>query len=154
MFKRKIAINATPFVPKAHTPFQWAAMAPVKTLRARQGRLKRALAKHQVPVDADSAQWAEVQAVLARGDRRLAQVLLDAKDGSIQAFHNALSANGLAAQEFVDARDSGAFQPWDVVEAGVKSSYFLTEQRLAQSGRAGYRCPSPSAECEVCGVCV
>ena len=154
LFKRKIAINATPFVPKAHTPFQWAAMAPVKTLRARQGRLKRALAKHQVPVDADSAQWAEVQAVLARGDRRLAQVLLDAKDGSIQAFHNALSANGLAAQEFVGARDSGAFQPWDVVEAGVKSSYFLTEQRLAQSGRAGYRCPSPSAECEVCGVCV
>ena len=153
LFKRNIAINATPFVPKAHTPFQWAAMAPVKTLQARQSRLKRALAKHHVPVDADSAQWAEVQAVLARGDRRLAQVLLDTKDGSITAFHDALAANQLTAQEFAGERDTAAFQPWDVVDIGVRSSYFLTEERSAQSGRAGYRCPPPSVECEVCGVC-
>ena len=70
IFRRNIAINATPYVPKPHTPFQWEAFAPVKTLQARQSMLKRALAQHNVAVDADSPQWAEVQAVLARGDRR------------------------------------------------------------------------------------
>ncbi len=42
IFRRNIAINATPFVPKAHTPFQWMAMTPAKTLQARQKSLQRA----------------------------------------------------------------------------------------------------------------
>ena len=42
IFRRNIAINATPFVPKAHTPFQWMAMTPAKTLQARQKTLQRA----------------------------------------------------------------------------------------------------------------
>ena len=49
-FKRRIAINATPFVPKAHTPFQWEGMTPVTTLRARQKRVYQALARHGVEV--------------------------------------------------------------------------------------------------------
>ena len=32
IFRRNVAINATPFTPKAHTPFQWTAMTPAKTL--------------------------------------------------------------------------------------------------------------------------
>ncbi len=35
-FKRRIAINATPFVPKAHTPFQWEAMTASDVIRRRQ----------------------------------------------------------------------------------------------------------------------
>ena len=77
IFRRNIAINATPFVPKAHTPFQWMAMTAAKTFQARQKSLRRALARHGVEVSADSPEWAEVQGVLARGDRRLAPVLLD-----------------------------------------------------------------------------
>lgn len=77
IFRRNVTINATPFVPKAHTPFQWMAMTPAKTLQARQAFLKRSLTRQAVTVSADSPEWAEVQAVLARGDRRLAPVLLD-----------------------------------------------------------------------------
>ena len=64
VFRRNIAINATPFVPKAHTPFQWMAVMPAKTLQARQNTLKRPLAKHSVELSADSPEWAEAQAVL------------------------------------------------------------------------------------------
>jgi hypothetical protein len=72
-FKRRIAINATPFVPKAHTPFQWEGMTDSDTLRGRQRTIHKALARHGVDVRADSPDWAEVQAVLSRGDRRLGQ---------------------------------------------------------------------------------
>ena len=42
-FKRRIAINATPFVPKAHTPFQWVAMDPVEEIeRMRSAALVKA----------------------------------------------------------------------------------------------------------------
>ena len=53
LFKRNITINATPFVPKAHTPFQWMAMTPAKTLQARQKTLHGARG-HGIEVSADS----------------------------------------------------------------------------------------------------
>ncbi len=132
VFRRKVAINATPYVPKPQTPFQWVAMTPAKTLQARQNTLKQALARHEIAVDADSPQWAEVQGVLARGDRRLAAVLADAEWNALlggpltmRGFHAALARHGLRAEEFLAARTppgrggAGEAQPWDVVEGGV-----------------------------------
>ncbi len=104
IFRRNIAINATPFVPKAHTPFQWMAMTPAKTLQARQGTLRQALARHGVEVSADSPEWAEVQAVLARGDRRLASVLLDVPRPTARSFREAMARQGLSAEEYLGER--------------------------------------------------
>ena len=155
IFKRNLAINATPFVPKPHTPFQWQAQASVKTLQARQTALKRHLGRHGVAVDADSPQWAEVQGVLARGDRRLAWPLLDlAGRPTVRDFHASLARHGLTAAEFVAARDAGSFQPWEIVDPGVSTSYLLREDRLAGAGRPGHRCPPNTAPCRACGVCV
>ncbi len=153
VFRRNIAINATPFVPKAHTPFQWTALAPARTLAERQRALKRGLAKHGVTVDADSPEWAEVQAVLARGDRRLAPVLLDMERVTIRNFHEALARHGLSAAEFTGERTPGAFQPWDVIESGVTPNYLRHELRLAERERSGHRCPPGAVECLACGVC-
>ena len=155
LFRRNVAINATPFVPKSHTPFQWAAMTPAKTLQARQAMLKRSLARHEVAVDADSPQWAEVQGVLARGDRRLAPVLLDlAGRPTIREFHASLARHGLSAAEFLGERDPVAFQPWEIVDTGVKLSYLRYEDRRAGAERASHRCPPGAVGCQTCGVCV
>ena len=104
IFRRNIAINATPFVPKAHTPFQWMAMTPAKTLQARQKTLQRALARHGIEVSADSPEWAEVQGVLSRGDRRLAPVLLDLPRPTARGFREALARHGLTAEEYLGER--------------------------------------------------
>lgn len=153
IFRRNVTINATPFVPKAHTPFQWRAMTPAKTLQARQITLKRSLIKHNVAVSADSPEWAEVQAVLARGDRRLAPVLLDIDRLTLRSFHEALARHSLAAEEFLGERTPGAPQPWDIVESGVTPSFLRYEQRLADRERPGHRCPPGAVECLTCGVC-
>jgi radical SAM superfamily enzyme YgiQ (UPF0313 family) len=153
IFRRNIAINATPYVPKPQTPFQWEAMAPVKVLQARQNTLKRALARLNVAVDADSPQWAEVQAVLARGDRRLAPVLLDVQQRNLRGFHDALARHGLSAAEFTAARRPGSAQPWEIVEGGVKPSFYRYEQRLSGDERLGHRCPPGAVHCAACGVC-
>ncbi len=153
IFKRRITINATPYVPKPHTPFQWEAMTSVRVLQARQARLKRALARHEITVDADSPQWAEVQAVLARGDRRLAPVLWELEQPSPRAFHAALARHGLSAAEFTAARPLGSRQPWDVVASGIRPTFFRYERRLAEDERTGHRCPPGAVHCAACGVC-
>ncbi|PKO23821.1 MAG: B12-binding domain-containing radical SAM protein [Chloroflexi bacterium HGW-Chloroflexi-1] len=153
IFRRNIAINATPFVPKAHTPFQWVAMTPAKTLKARQKTLQRGLARHGIAVNADSPDWAEVQAVLARGDRRLAPVLTTLERPSPRGFRAALAEQGLSAEEYLGERATGAFLPWDVVESGVKTSYLRYEHRLAGNERTGHRCPPSALDCLTCGVC-
>ncbi|HIC88883.1 MAG TPA: radical SAM protein, partial [Anaerolineae bacterium] len=152
-FRRRIAINATPFVPKAHTPFQWIAMAPVELLEARQERIRRALGRHKIAVRAESPQWAAVQGVLARGDRRLADVLLRMNRLSVRAFHEALADVGLEASDYLEERDPTVPQPWHIVESGVRDRFFQRELRLAQQERTGKGCPPGSVGCLACGVC-
>ncbi|MCB9162108.1 MAG: radical SAM protein [Caldilineaceae bacterium] len=154
-FKRRIAINATPFVPKAHTPFQWEAMTSTQVLRRRQKTIYRALARHGVDVRADSPDWAEVQAVLSRGDRRMADVLLAIPSGelSVRTFFETMAALGLEKEHYVGAWEIGDPLPWDVVQSGVSENYFHYELKLAARDETGLSCPPDSAGCLSCQAC-
>lgn len=154
-FKRRIAINATPFVPKAHTPFQWEGMAPADTIRQRQKRIHQRLARHGVDVRADAPDWAEVQAVLSRGDRRLADVLLAIPTGSltVRTFFQTMAELGLDQEQYTGAWTVGDPLPWDVVQSGVSENYFHYELRLASQNRTGLSCPPDSAGCLACQAC-
>lgn len=154
-FKRRIAINATPFVPKAHTPFQWEGMAEVNLLRQRQKRIYQALARHGVDVRADSPDWAEVQAVLSRGDRRLADVLLAMPEGNVtvRTFFETMAAVGLDKEQYIGRWEVGSPLPWDIVQSGVSENYFHYELRLAAQDQTGLSCPPDSAGCLTCQAC-
>lgn len=154
-FKRNIAINATPFVPKAHTPFQWEGVTPPKELRRRQKRIHKALARHGVQVRADSPDWAEVQAVLSRGDRAIADVLLalPLEQLSVRTFFAAMEELGLDKQNYVGAWEVGAPLPWDVVQSGVSENYFHYELRRAAQDQTGLSCPPDAAGCMSCRAC-
>jgi len=152
-FPRRLTINLTPFVPKSHTPFQWAAMTPAATLQARQDYVKQRLRGSRISVKADSPAWAEVQGVLSRGDRRLAQVLLRMERLSLAAWRRALAECGLTAEEFLRQRSLDEPLPWQVVDNGVSGAFLRREWRLSQEEKAGYACPPGNTACQVCGVC-
>ena len=154
-FKRRIAINATPFVPKAHTPFQWESMTPVDVVRQRQKHVHQGLARHGVEIRADSPDWAAVQAVLSRGDRRLADVLLAIPSGalSVRTFFQSMEAAGLDKDQYLGAWEIGSPLPWDVVQSGVSESYFHYELKLAARNETGLSCPPDSAGCLACHAC-
>ncbi len=154
-FNRKIAINATPFVPKAHTPFQWQGMEDARTLRKRQQTIHRALARHGVETRADSPEWAEVQAVLSRGDRRIAEVLLamSHEQLNVKTFFRTMEELGLDKRDYIGEREAGSAQPWDIVQSGVSTNYFQYELRLAEQNLTGYSCPPDSAGCMTCQAC-
>lgn len=155
VFRRKMAINATPFVPKPHTPFQWEAMTPSSTVAERQRLLRRALAPQRIEVSADPPDWAEVQGILARGDRRLAPVLAEMGQFSVAAFRAALVQHGLTVVEYLRPRSPTEFLPWEIVESGVHPQYLRYEHGLAGRGvdRASRHCPPGAKGCLICGVC-
>jgi len=152
-FKRSIAINATPFVPKAHTPFQWMPMTDRKTLRKRQQFIQRQLGRHKIAVRSDSPSWAEVQGVLSRGDRRLANVLLALPQLTVRDFWATMADQGLDKDEFLGPREIGGVLPWRIVQSGVSDNYFNREWRLAEQSSTGHHCPPDSAGCLSCQVC-
>lgn len=154
-FKRRIAINATPFVPKAHTPFQWEGMVAPKALRKRQKMIHKALVRQGIQIRADSPEWAEVQAVLSRGDRALAQVLLEIpSDGlTVRTFFQTMERLGLQKEHYTGKWEVGSPLPWDIVQSGVSENYFHYELKLAARDETGLSCPPDSAGCMSCQAC-
>jgi radical SAM superfamily enzyme YgiQ (UPF0313 family) len=77
-----ITVHASPFVPKAATPFQRFAMADMKELKDKIDILKRELGKvANTHFTHESIKYSFIQAVFARGDRRLKDVILRFSEG-------------------------------------------------------------------------
>jgi radical SAM superfamily enzyme YgiQ (UPF0313 family) len=151
-FRGRVTVDATPYVPKAHTPFQRVAMTPVKTLERRLRTLRRELEPRGVGVRADSPAWAAIQGVLARGDRRLARVLARLPGApSLGDWRHSLRGEGLTPQEFLRQRAPGERLPWEVVDTGVSQDYLARDWKHAQAGAVTADCP-PSG-CLKCGAC-
>ncbi|UCC65418.1 MAG: radical SAM protein [Anaerolineae bacterium] len=151
-FRGRVAIDATPYVPKAHTPFQRVAMAPAKVIEQRLRTLRRTLGPRGVAVRADSPAWAAVQGILARGDQWLARVLARLPDKpSLADWRRALGDEGLDAQAYLRERQPDERLPWEVVDSGVSQDYLAWAWKQAKAGVATPACP-PSG-CLRCGVC-
>ncbi len=153
IFRRNISINATPFVPKPHTPFQWEAMEPAKKMEEKQAYLRKALAPLRVKVRGERPGLSALQGVLARGDERLAGVLASMERPGAGGFRKALKASGIDPEEFLRQRDPDGPLPWDVVDSGIRPSFLKMEMRRAHAGKAGHHCPQDARGCLTCGVC-
>jgi radical SAM superfamily enzyme YgiQ (UPF0313 family) len=129
----RVRAGVSAFVPKAHTPFQFAAMMPVSVLSERLDLIKKRLSKQGVAVSEESARWAEVQGVLARGDRRLAPVLASMDGRSSGEWSKGIRAAGLNPASYTGERSADETFPWEVIEAGPKRE---TLWRLWEKARA------------------
>ncbi len=71
-----LTLSVNCFIPKPWTPFQWETMEPIDKLKSKLRRIKTALKGPNTAVTHDVPKYAVLQAALARGDRRLAKVIL------------------------------------------------------------------------------
>ena len=150
-FPRHLTINATPYVPKAHTAFQWTAMTSVETLEARVKYLEKRLQPVGVTVRSDSPAWAAVEGVLARGDRRLGRVLARMRRTTLREWRRTLQAEGLSPEDYLGARSLDEPLPWSIVDTGVSPAYFTWDLRHAFQGELTPACPP--AGCLRCSAC-
>jgi len=116
----RIALNIAPFVPKAGTPFQWLPMAPLATLNHRLSLLKNKLSPRGIKIKVESPAWSEVQAVLARGDANLAEVLTNIEEVSLSGWRKAVEKCHLDIDFYAHQRwDTAQILPWEIIDSGT-----------------------------------
>ncbi len=126
-----ITVSVTSFVPKAWTPMQWASAAEESVLRHRRQILQRAL--HHIPnvrLRLDSVREARFQAIVSRGDRRLAPVLEAIALRGIN-WRQAIREARLSEDMFCRTRDLDAPLPWEVLRHRVQRRYLEAEWKRA-----------------------
>ena len=145
----KLTLSVNPFIPKPFTPFQWAPMAERKYLNAALKILRDGLKKLRgVEIISESIKSAEVQAILARGDRRIAPLVVQSE--SPQEFLQLLRESGVDERVYLGARAADEIFPWDALDMGFSKKYLRAEYERAAEFKVTRACFDG---CKRCGVC-
>jgi radical SAM superfamily enzyme YgiQ (UPF0313 family) len=150
----EITVSLNSFVPKPFTPFQWTAMDEVPVLKQKIKRVQRALKKvPNVRVHADVPRWAHIQALLSRGDRRVARLLLTAHENNGN-WPQTFKASALNPAFYVHReRPREELLPWDFIDHGLDKNYLWNEYQRALHAKPTLPCPADPEKCGICGVC-
>lgn len=156
----KITVSVSCFVPKPHTPFQWEAQNTIEEFERKQQLLRDHMPR-AINFSWHDPQTSYIEAVFARGDRRLADVLEEAWrsgckfDGwgehfSIKKWLQAFRKVGLDP-DFYATRERGTDEvlPWDHLSCGVPKRHFLRERNMAYRSEIT---PDCRAKCTGCGA--
>ncbi len=128
----RVILNATPFVPKAGTPFQWLPMASQETLNRRLAMLRSSLPLKGIKLNEESPAWSQVQGVLSRGDERVAKVIADMEEISLAGWRNAVEMHQLDVNHYANERwDKGQKLPWGFIDPGIKTERLCGELEKA-----------------------
>ena len=149
--KGELVISVNGFVPKPWTPYQWAPLCNVRTLKRRFKMLNDGLKKSKhVKLITESLKETVVQSVLARGDRRLGELLLEAHTTG-NNLKTVLKQHGLDAEAMAEqAWPLEAPLPWQHLDMGVTMDYLRQELAKSEQGKFTPMC---FASCKRCGVC-
>lgn len=149
--KGELVISVNGFVPKPFTPYQWAPLCNVRTLKQRFKILGDGLKKEKhIKLITESLKETVVQSVLARGDRRIGEALLEAHSSG-RNLKQVLKAQGLDAEELAERElRVGQPLPWQHLDMGVTERYLALELERSQTGKFTPMCFDG---CRRCGVC-
>jgi radical SAM family uncharacterized protein len=159
--KANLHVGVSTFVPKPHTPFQWAALEPLESVLEKQNLLKDQLRGPGMKMTWSNPRETILEAVLSRGDRRISAVIESAwRNGAkFDAWQDQFNFNA-----WMDAFDlhhvdyafyayrnrplSEAF-PWDHIHTGVRRKYL--EQEFTKSTEGGLT-DDCRGQCHACGI--
>ncbi len=156
----RITVSASVFVPKNFTPFQWCGQLDSETVIRRQNLLKEALRRIKgVDFKYHAPDLSYIEAVFARGDRRLADALEYGWrhgcrfDGWSDQFKydtwlEAFKACGLDPDFYaLRERDLDETLPWDHLDAGVTKAFLRREWEKATRGERTQDCRKGCVGC-------
>ncbi len=157
-----VNVAVSTFVPKAHTPFQWEPQISMQETLDLQYQLHCELKKRKLRFKWQDAPLSLMEGVFARGDRRLAPVLVRAVelgcrfDGwhehfSLQRWQQAFRDCGIEPEWYLRRRGLDEILPWDHLDCGVTREFLLAERERALAEAATEDCRNGA--CSACGVC-
>lgn len=157
----RINVSVSPFVPKPGTPFQWAAQDSPGETRRKLAFLRERLRDKLIKLSWRDAEVAQIEGVLARGDRRLGRVIQRAwqagatLEGWSENYHHtiwleALAAEGLQPELFTGGYPLEAPLPWAHLDKGVTTRFLQDEYRRALGQEVTPDCRD--GQCNRCGL--
>ena len=157
----RVHVSTAYFVPKPFTPFQWEKQDAPEEYTRKQRLLKSMMLSKSVEYNWHAPDLSRLEAVLARGDRRLCAVLeevvrrggrLDGWDEyfSYQTWLDAFEAVGVDP-DFYTTRGYGKDEifPWQTISVGVRREFFWRERERAYQGLTS---PDCRTQCTGCGA--
>jgi radical SAM superfamily enzyme YgiQ (UPF0313 family) len=127
----KLTLSVSSFVPKPWTPFQWVAFEDPRSLEAKLDIIKRGAGALSVRVVHENPREAGLQALLARGDRRVADFIELAANADGDWRRALRQWGGDAAFHARRVRETSELLPWDHFEVGVRKAGLLREWERA-----------------------
>ena len=157
----RITVSTSYFVPKPHTAFQWEPQITREEYERRVQLLRQAMTTKTVTYNWHDGQTSFIEAVLARGDRRLGNVLeavwrkgghLDAWEEyfSLDRWREAFEECGVDPAFYAyRRREKDEIMPWDMISSGVTRQYLWREYENAMEG---VTTPDCRTRCNGCGA--
>ena len=160
----RINVSVSTFIPKPFTPFEWEPFATKEQVDKKIAALKSKLYIKGVSFNWNDYELSEMEAVLARGDRRVGKVLLNAyKKGSYfeswceyfnpKIYEQAFMEENVNKLDYTGAQDLSSPLPWDFVDVGVTKNFLLKERQKAYDGVITGGCQTGCKACGLQGRC-
>lgn len=156
-----VTISVSCFVPKPFTPFQWEKQDTYDELMRKQELLKSKITNRKIVYNYHDAKVSYLEAVFARGDRKLGKaLLLAAKRGrkfdawtehfDFDEWMDIFKESGVDP-DFYSTRGFGLDEvlPWDMIDCGVTREFLLRERENAYNTKTTPNCRE---KCSACGA--
>ena len=157
----RITVSTSCFVPKPHSPFQWEQQVTMDEYKRKVNLLRENIKARNVTYNWHDPDTSFVEAVLSRGDRRMADVIEEVcrRGGKLEAWGDyfsferwmsAMDACGVDPMRYAcRERGKDEFLPWDIVDMGVRRAHLWHEREQAYKAELS---PDCRKQCTGCGA--
>lgn len=157
----RVTASASCFVPKGFTPFQWVGQDSIDEFFEKIHAVKGAVRDPKVKFQYHEPYVSRMEAVLARGDRRIGKLLLRAyENGQIFDGWSEFFRYDVWVKSMIDVDIDGDFYanrerdfdevlPWDFIDIGVKKAYLKREYEKSMKALTT---PDCRKKCNGCGI--
>ncbi|WP_406540944.1 TIGR03960 family B12-binding radical SAM protein [Clostridium ljungdahlii] len=157
----KVTVSTSIFVPKPFTPFQWTAQIKMEDVKEEIRELRSSINSRHIVYNWHESPLSYLEAVFARGDRRLCEVLIKAyeKGAKFDSWSEYFNFD-LWEEAFKECNVDGDFYayrnrnyeeilPWDFIDIGVNKKFLIEENEKAKRAEVT---PDCRLGCKNCGV--
>lgn len=157
----KITVSTSILIPKAFTPFQWAPMTKIEDATEKISAVRDSIKSRSITYNYHSQNTSYMEALFARGDRRMGEVLIKAYekgakfDGWSEYFmfriwKEAIEECNIDGDFYAyRERSYDEILPWDFIDIGVNKQYLINENEKAKRVELTQNCRKG---CTGCGI--
>jgi len=160
----KLNVNIGTFIPKPHTPYQWAGQLTEEAALERIRYLKSEFQKSPVRISYHSPFISLLEGIVSRGDERVGELIQEAysRGARLDAWEEHISfdiwrdvieeCSWDVLNETCRERSTDEKLPWDSIDLGVRKDYLIDEWNSSRKKELSSPCSFP---CDHhCGICV